>query len=83
VIGAPVRILKVGLEEVAFGDVGSPVGRYSPKFVHAAVYAVRGFAAPRNVGLVIANSGIRGALAVGTSLKREAENNALANLSCE
>src|SRR5271156_5638356 len=65
VVGAPVGMLKVGLEEVAFGDVGCAVGGDLAKFVHAAVHGVRGFAALRNVGLVIGNSGIRRALAIG------------------
>src|SRR5271156_790566 len=65
VVGAPVGMLKVGLEEVTFGDVGSAVGGDVAKFVHAAVHGVRGFAALRDVGLVIGNSGIRRALAIG------------------
>ena len=59
VVRAPVGLLKVGLEEVAFGDVGSTVGGDGAEFVHGAVHGVRGFAALRGVGLVIGNSGIR------------------------
>ena len=65
VVGAPVGMLKIGFEEVAFGDVGSAVGGDGAEFVHAPVDSACGFAALGDVGLVIGNSWIRRALAVG------------------
>ena len=59
-VGTPVGLLKVRLEEVAFGEVGSAVGGDSAEFVHRAVHGVRGFAALSNVGLVIRDSGYAG-----------------------
>ena len=69
VVCAPVGMLKVGLEEVAFRDVGSAVWRR-----RRGVRSCSGVRCPRpaalgNVGLVIGNSGIRGALAVGDNGK--------------
>jgi hypothetical protein len=49
VVGAPVGMLKVRLEEVAFGDVDSAAGGDGAEFVHAAMHRVRSFPALRNV----------------------------------
>jgi len=71
VVVAPVGTLTVGFEEVALRDVGSTVGGDGAELVHATMHGVRGFAALRNVGLVIGNSGIRRALAVGDDGERK------------
>jgi hypothetical protein len=38
VVITPVGVLKVGFEEVTFGDVGSAAGSDGSKFVHRAMY---------------------------------------------
>src|ERR1700694_4437894 len=65
VVITPVGVLKVGFEEVTFGDVGSTIRRDGAEFVHAAMHRISLFPALREVGLVHGNSWIRWALAVG------------------
>src|SRR5208282_4665136 len=58
-------MLKIGLEEVTFGNVCSAAGGYCAEFLHRAMHGVRCFATLREVGLVFGKSGIGGALPVG------------------
>src|SRR5690348_2827529 len=70
VIGAPVGMLPILFEEIAFGDVGSAVGGDGAEFVHAAMDLLAGFAGGGSVGFVAAHAGIA-AFAFGDDGERE------------
>ena len=62
VVIAPVRTLKIRVEEVAFGDVSAVVTDNHPEFGHCAADILGRFATPFHVGFVVRDAGIRGPL---------------------
>src|SRR5215831_11543092 len=57
-VAAPIRLLPIFFEEIAFRDVGTSIWGHRAQFIHAAMNSCAGFTSSGNVWFVAENPGI-------------------------